>query len=278
MFTANSMNCLTEALGLSLPGNGTVVATHADREQLFKRAGRLAVDLCQALLRARRRQRAAALHRRLQGVRERHDPGHRHGRLHQHHPAPAGHRPGGRDRLHHGATSTACRARCRSCARWPPTPTSTTWRTCTAPAASWPSWVSWPVPASCTPMCPPCTAKTMKDALDQWDIARDPARRGQDLLHGGPGRRPDPGRVQPEHPLAQPGRWTAPRAASARCDHAFSQGGRPGRAVRQHRPGRLRGQDRRRGRQPSWCSRARPTSSSPGRGGDEHPGRQGRGR
>ncbi len=47
MFTANSMNCLTEALGLSLPGNGTLVATHADREQLFKRAGRLAVNLCQ---------------------------------------------------------------------------------------------------------------------------------------------------------------------------------------------------------------------------------------
>ncbi|MBP6308169.1 MAG: dihydroxy-acid dehydratase, partial [Burkholderiaceae bacterium] len=46
MFTANSMNCLTEALGLSLPGNGTVVATHADREQLFKRAGHLAVELC----------------------------------------------------------------------------------------------------------------------------------------------------------------------------------------------------------------------------------------
>ena len=46
MFTANSMNCLTEALGLSLPGNGTLVATHADREQLFKRAGHLAVELC----------------------------------------------------------------------------------------------------------------------------------------------------------------------------------------------------------------------------------------
>ena len=45
MFTANSMNCLTEALGLSLPGNGTVVATHADREQLFKRAGHLIVEL-----------------------------------------------------------------------------------------------------------------------------------------------------------------------------------------------------------------------------------------
>ena len=45
MFTANSMNCLTEALGLSLPGNGTVLATHADREKLFKRAGRLVVEL-----------------------------------------------------------------------------------------------------------------------------------------------------------------------------------------------------------------------------------------
>ena len=45
MFTANSMNCLTEALGLSLPGNGTLLATHADREALFKRAGRRIVEL-----------------------------------------------------------------------------------------------------------------------------------------------------------------------------------------------------------------------------------------
>jgi len=47
MFTANSMNCLTEALGLSLPGNGTTLATHADREQLFLEAGRRIVDLTQ---------------------------------------------------------------------------------------------------------------------------------------------------------------------------------------------------------------------------------------
>ena len=45
MFTANSMNCLTEALGLSLPGNGTVVATHADRRELFLEAGRRIVEL-----------------------------------------------------------------------------------------------------------------------------------------------------------------------------------------------------------------------------------------
>src|SRR5262245_52432514 len=45
MFTANSMNCLTEALGLALPGNGTTLATHADRKQLFVEAGHLIVDL-----------------------------------------------------------------------------------------------------------------------------------------------------------------------------------------------------------------------------------------
>jgi dihydroxy-acid dehydratase len=47
MFTANSMNCLTEALGLALPGNGTLVATHADRKNLFLTAGRRIVELCQ---------------------------------------------------------------------------------------------------------------------------------------------------------------------------------------------------------------------------------------
>ncbi|NNG36599.1 dihydroxy-acid dehydratase [Nakamurella aerolata] len=47
MFTANSMNCLTEALGLSLPGNGSTLATHAARRELFLRAGELVVELAQ---------------------------------------------------------------------------------------------------------------------------------------------------------------------------------------------------------------------------------------
>src|SRR5690554_4039443 len=47
MFTANSMNCLTEALGLSLPGNGSTLATHADRKRLFVEAGHLVVDIAQ---------------------------------------------------------------------------------------------------------------------------------------------------------------------------------------------------------------------------------------
>ncbi len=46
MFTANSMNCLTEALGLALPGNGSLLATHKDREQLFRKAGQQIVTLC----------------------------------------------------------------------------------------------------------------------------------------------------------------------------------------------------------------------------------------
>ena len=46
MFTANSMNCLAEAIGLALPGNGSMLATHAERKQLFIRAGRLIVELC----------------------------------------------------------------------------------------------------------------------------------------------------------------------------------------------------------------------------------------
>ena len=48
MFTANSMNCLTEALGLALPGNGTLVATHSERKHLFLEAGRLIVKLAKS--------------------------------------------------------------------------------------------------------------------------------------------------------------------------------------------------------------------------------------
>ena len=51
MFTANSMNCLVEALGLGLPGNGTLVATHSDREQLFLTAARRIVEMCDSYYR-----------------------------------------------------------------------------------------------------------------------------------------------------------------------------------------------------------------------------------
>ena len=99
MFTANSMNCLTEALGLSLPGNGSTLATHADREQLFCGPDAWWWSCASATI-ARGRVGAAAQCRQFQGLRERHVPGYRHGRLHQYHPAPAGGRPGSRARFH----------------------------------------------------------------------------------------------------------------------------------------------------------------------------------
>ena len=89
MFTANSMNCLTEALGLSLPGNGTIVATHADRRQLFLKAGPHHRRARAPLLRERRRLGAAAFDRQFQGLRERHQPRCGDGRLHQHRAPPA---------------------------------------------------------------------------------------------------------------------------------------------------------------------------------------------
>ena len=68
MFTANSMNCLTEALGLSLPGNGSTLATHADRKRLFVEAGHLVVDLARRYYEQDDETRAAAQHRRRKGA------------------------------------------------------------------------------------------------------------------------------------------------------------------------------------------------------------------
>ena len=88
MFTANSMNCLTEALGLALPGNGSLLATHADRRKLFVESGWTDRRPGAPLVRAGGRDRAAPHHRERAGVRERHVARHRDGRLHQHGAAP----------------------------------------------------------------------------------------------------------------------------------------------------------------------------------------------
>ena len=137
MFTANSMNCLTEALGLSLPGNGSMLATHADRKRLFVEAGHLIVDLARRYYEQDDESVLPRSDRRLRRLRERHDARHRHGRLDQHRAASAGRRARGRDRLHHGRHRPRCRGACRCCARSPVEVATCTWRTSTAPAASW---------------------------------------------------------------------------------------------------------------------------------------------
>jgi hypothetical protein len=140
-----------------------------------------------------------------------------------------------------------------------PNTRSTTSRTCTAPAASWPSWASWTVPASCTPTCPPCTRPTMKAALDQWDIACAPLRGGADLLPAGPAGIPTQKAFSQSHPLAQPGhrprrrlhpldrRMPSRRKAAWPCCAATS----PWTAAWSRPPAST---------SPSWCSKARPTS------------------
>jgi dihydroxy-acid dehydratase len=149
MFTANSMNCLTEALGLSLPGNGSMLATHADpraavqdRRPPHRRAGPSATT-------SRRRLRAAALHRHQGGVRERH----------------------GLDIAMGGSTNTVLHLLAAAqeadvdftmadidrlsrkvpqlCKVAPAPPRNTIWKTCTGPVASWAYWASWPGPACC---------------------------------------------------------------------------------------------------------------------------------
>ena len=60
MFTANSMNCLAEALGLALPGNGTILATSADRKTLYEHAARRVVEMAREFARAGPRTRPVA--------------------------------------------------------------------------------------------------------------------------------------------------------------------------------------------------------------------------
>ena len=118
------------------------------RPQAAVRRGRASDRRSRApLLRAGRRDRAAAQHRELRGVRERHDARHRHGRLDQHRAASPGRRPRGRGRLHHDRHRPPVAPRAGAVqGRAVESPTST-WRTCTAPAASWRSSASSTAPA-----------------------------------------------------------------------------------------------------------------------------------
>jgi hypothetical protein len=141
MFTANSMNCLTEALGLSLPGNGSTLATHADRRRLFVEAGHLIVDLAR---RHYEQDDFSVLPRWTSPWAARAT------RCCICWPPPTR-----RKSTSPWRTSTACRAACRCSARSRRPWRTCTWRTCTAPAASWASWASSTGRACSTPPCRP---------------------------------------------------------------------------------------------------------------------------
>jgi len=155
MFTANSMNCLVEALGLGLPGNGSLVATHADRKELFLEAGRLIVALARSYY---ERDDMTVLPRSIASFQ-------------------AFENAVALDIAMGGSTNTVLHLLAAAqeagvdftmrdidrmsrpiFARWRPASRPTTWKTCTAPAASWPFWANSTAPDCCIATCRPSTA------------------------------------------------------------------------------------------------------------------------
>ena len=140
MFTANSMNCLAEALGMALPGNGTILATSADRKALYERAAQRIVAMARDF--AKLGPGHGLLPREIAiagGLRQRDDPRHGDGRQHQHRAAHPGDRPRGRRAVHARADRRAQQARRPTSAR-SARRAATTSRTSPARAASTRSW------------------------------------------------------------------------------------------------------------------------------------------
>ena len=151
MFTANSICCLSEALGIALPGNGTIPAVYSERIRLAKHAGMKVMELLRAGTTAPR-------HHQREEHPERH--GVRHGlrRLHQHHAPPDRHRPGGRLPRHHAGLGRRLgrHAQHRAHRAGPARSTSRT----STPWAAWaPSWASSAAPATWTSRPRPATAR-----------------------------------------------------------------------------------------------------------------------
>ena len=223
MFTANSMNCLTEALGLSLPGNGTVVATHADRRRLFLEAGhsssiwpgastkRTTKARCRAASPRSRRSRTPCRWTSPWAVR----------------PTPCCICWPPRTRARSTSpwpTSTGCRAACRVCARSPlPWPTCMS-RTFIAPAASWAFSANSTAPACsiatsrwCTPSCSSmrCRATT--------SCGRPATRRASSSWPGPAACRPR-SRSASRRAIPRSTR-IAPKGVIRNSEHAFSKDG-----------------------------------------------------
>ena len=216
------MNCLIEALGLALPGNGTMVATHADRKELFLQAGRTIVDLAN---RYYEHDDATALPRGIATF-------------------EAFENAMTLDIAMGGSTNTVCtcspprrrprcrspwristasRAACRISARWrPPRPTCI-WKTCIAPAASWPSSANWTA-AGCSIASPtPCTRPRWATAIDTLDVKRAVAPAVERVL-------PRRARRHPHHgAFSQSARYPDldldREPASSAIRHAFSKDG-----------------------------------------------------
>ncbi len=259
MFTANSMNCLTEALGLALPGNGSVLATHADRKSLFVEAGHLIVDLAR---RYYEQDDAKVLPRNIASFKSFENAM-------------------TLDIAMGGSTNTVLHL--LAAAREGEVPFTMTDI----------DRLSRKVPVLCkvapsvqdvhmedvhhaggimailgeldrakllTTDGPTVHAATLDDALNRWDVVRTSSEQGAQLLSRRAGRRADPGSLQPGPPLRR-GRCSIAKRRHPRRRACLFQGRRPRRAVRQSCRGRLHREDRRRRPEHPEVLRSRPASS-----------------
>jgi dihydroxy-acid dehydratase len=182
MFTANSMNCLTEALGLSLPGNGSTLATHSDRKRLFVEAGHLIVDLAR---RYYEQEDESVLPRSI-ATKEAFENamtldiamgGSTNTVLH----ILAAAYEGGVDFTMDDIDRLSRRVPCLSKVALRPR-AMFIWRTCIAPAASWRILGEFERARPHQPRVLPVHEATLGDAIDQWDIAAPTTRDGSAAL------------------------------------------------------------------------------------------------
>ena len=220
MFTANSMNCLTEALGLALPGNGTIVATHADRKRLFLRsrpphrgpgapllrAGRSRASCRASIASFEAFENAMTLDIAMGGSTNT-----------VLHLLAAAHEGGGA--FHHARHRPPLAPRARTSARSRRRRPPSTWRTSTAPAASSPSSPNSIAAACCIARRAHRALATLGDAIEQLGhAARSRKIRRQDFFRAAPGgiRTTEPFSQSARYPSARPRpRSRAPSATSS---------------------------------------------------------------
>ena len=180
MFTANSMNCLAEAIGLALPGNGTILATSADRKALYERASQRIVAMAKRIRQEGAGHGLLAREIATSGrVRQRDDPRHGHGRQHQHRAAHPGHRPRGRRAVLARADRRAEQARRPTSARSARRAAITSR---TSPAAGGIHTILGEVARGCPGLldltCMTVTGKTLGENIDEYDVRRKTADAG----------------------------------------------------------------------------------------------------
>ena len=190
MFTANSMNCLAEAIGLALPGNGTILATSADRKSLYERASQRIVAMAREF--AKSGPGHGLLAREIAtsgGLRQRDDPRHGDGRQHQHRPAHPGDRPRGGRAVLARADRRAEQEDAQPLQGQPVEPLPHRGRRPRGGIHTILGEVARGCPGLLDLSCMTVTGKTLGENIDEYDIRAQDGRRRRPAPDAGPCRR-----------------------------------------------------------------------------------------